>query len=75
MRFCANIRDTYWNKILMKVIDSKILDSGFEEFGQLEFLNRNLADMAVRNLSKSTRKEHIYDYSLNRHVDRGTTLP
>ena len=74
MRFCANIRDTYWNKILMKVIDSKILDSGFEEFGQLEFLNRNLADMAVRNLSKSTRKEHIYDYSLNRHVDRGTTL-
>ncbi|MFR6032362.1 MAG: hypothetical protein ACLUKN_03775 [Bacilli bacterium] len=56
MRFCANIRDTYWNKILMKVIDSKILDSGFEEFGQLEFLNRNLADMAVRNLSKSTAK-------------------
>ena len=27
MRFCANIRDTYWNKILMKVIDSKILGS------------------------------------------------
>ncbi len=58
----------------MKVIESKILDSLFDEFDKQESLNSNLAAAAVRGLSKDTKKEQVYDYSLNRHLDRGTTL-
>ena len=58
----------------MKVIDSKIIDSQLERFSRLEFLDQNLAAAAVKGLAKGTRREHIYDFSLNRRVDRGTTL-
>jgi len=58
----------------MNVIDSTTIDSGFDEFNKLGFLDENLANAAVRNLAKNTHKEHIYDFSLNRRVDRGTTL-
>jgi len=58
----------------MKVIDSRIVDSGFEKFSALEFLETNLAYAAILNLSKNTRKEQIYDFSLNRRLDRGTVL-
>lgn len=58
----------------MKVIDSKIIDSGFELFNKADLLNTNLAYAAVCNLSKDTRKEQVWDYSLNRHADRGLVL-
>ncbi len=58
----------------MKVINSDTVDSGFDEFSSLDFLNVNLAYAAVLNLSKDTKKELIYDFSLNRRLDRGTAL-
>ena len=58
----------------MKVIDSKIIDSHYEEFAKVPELDYNLAYAAVLGLSKDTSKEHIYDYSLRRKINRGTTL-
>ena len=58
----------------MKIIDSKIVDSGFEDFNKLDILKRNLGYEAMRTLSSNTKKECVYDYSLNKRVDRGTML-
>lgn len=58
----------------MKIIDSKIIDSGFENFNKLEILKSSLGYAAMRTLSSDTRKECVYDYSLNKRVDRGTLL-
>ena len=58
----------------MKIIDKTTIDSGYSDFNSLEFLNTNLAYAATCALAKDTKKEYIYDYSLNRHLDRGTTL-
>ncbi len=58
----------------MKVIDSKIIDSHYEEFSKLPELDYNLAYAAVLGLSKDTSKHHIFDFSLRRKINRGTTL-
>jgi len=58
----------------MKIIDRTTLDSGYADFSSLEFLNTNLAYAATCALARDTKKEYIYDYSLNRRLDRGTTL-
>ena len=58
----------------MKVIDSKIIDSHYEEFAKVPELNYNLAYAAVLGLSKDTSKHHIFDFSLRRKINRGTTL-
>ena len=58
----------------MKVKDSTTIDSGYDVFNSLEFLNQNLAYAATCALARDTKKEYIYDFSLNRHLDRGTTL-
>ena len=58
----------------MNIKDSTTLDSGYDHFNSLEFLNQNLAYAATCALARNTKKEYIYDYSLNRHLDRGTTL-
>ena len=58
----------------MKIINKTTIDSGYDDFNSLEFLNTNLAYAATCALAKDTKKEYIYDYSLNRHLDRGTTL-
>ena len=58
----------------MKIIDKTNIDSGYTDFNSLEFLNTNLAYAATCALAKDTKKEYIYDHSLNRRVDRGTTL-
>ena len=47
---------------IMKVIDSKIIDSHYEEFAKVPDLDYNLAYGTVLGLSKDTSKEHIYDY-------------
>ena len=58
----------------MKVIDSKIVDSGYEEFSKRPELDYNLAYAAVLGLGKDTSKHHIFDFSLHRKLDRATTL-
>ena len=58
----------------MKVLNAKMLDSGFDEFSKSPELDYNLAYAAVLGLSKDTSKLHINDYSLRRQVNRGTTL-
>lgn len=58
----------------MKIIDSKIVDSGFEAFSKQPSLEENLAHAAVRGLAKHTKKEAVFDYSLKRRIDRGTLL-
>ena len=58
----------------MKIIDSKIVDSGFEDFNKLDILKRNLGYEAMRTLSSNTKRECVFDYSLNKRVDRGTML-
>ncbi len=58
----------------MNIIDNKTIDSGYKNFNSLESLNINLAYAATCALARETKKEYIYDYSLNRHLDRGTTL-
>ena len=58
----------------MKIIDSRIVDSGFENFNGLGILKLNLGYAAMRTLSSRTRRECVYDYSLGRRVDRGTML-
>lgn len=58
----------------MKIIDSKIVDNLYEEFAKKPELNWNLAYAAVMGLSKDTKKEQFYDFSLQRRVNRGTTL-
>lgn len=58
----------------MKVIDSKILDSNFDEFSKSPELDYNLAYAAVHGLSRDTSKLHINDCSLHRRINRGTTL-
>ncbi len=58
----------------MNIIDNKTIDSGYKDFNSLESLNVNLAYAATCALAKRTKREYIYDYSLNRHLDRGTTL-
>ncbi len=60
--------------IVMKVIAPNTIDSDFDKFSSNEFLNTNLAYAAVLTLSKDTKKELVYDFSLNRRVDRGTAL-
>ena len=58
----------------MKIIDSKIVDSGFENFNGLGILKLNLGYAAMRTLSSRTRRECVYDYSLGKRADRGTML-
>ena len=58
----------------MKVIDSKIIDSHYEEFSKVPELDYNLAYAAVLGLSKGASKHHIFDFSLRKKIDRGTTL-
>ena len=58
----------------MKVIDSKIVDSDYEEFSKRPELDYNLAYAAVLGLGKDTSKHHIFDFSLHRKLDRATTL-
>ena len=58
----------------MKVIDSKIIDSGYDNFNRMRELDQNLAEASVKALSKNTFRKHIFDYSLNKRMDRGTLL-
>lgn len=58
----------------MKIIDSKIVDCNWEEFSKIPGLDCNLGYAALLGLSKETSKPHIYDFSLKRELDRGTTL-
>ncbi len=58
----------------MKVIDSKIVDSGFVDFSLRPELNYNLGYAAALRLAKHTASHHIFDFSLNRKLDRATTL-
>ena len=58
----------------MKIIDNSILDTGYDKFNSLEILNRNLAEASVESLAKDTCKEHVFDFSLGRRMDRGTFL-
>lgn len=73
MAVCFFIVGDY-TQVKMKIKDKTTIDSGYTDFNSLEFLNTNLAYVATCALAKNTKKEYIYDYSLNRHVDRGTTL-
>ena len=58
----------------MKVIDSKIIDSGYDKFETLRILEWNLAYAAVRGLSENSSREQIFDYSLGKRMDRATVL-
>lgn len=58
----------------MKIIDGKILDTGYETFMSHPRLSENLAAAVVRALSKNTSKHHIYDAALDKSMDRGTFL-
>ena len=58
----------------MKIRESTTVDSGYDDFSSLESLNVNLAYAATCALSRDTKREYIYDFSLNRRLDRGTTL-
>lgn len=58
----------------MKIIDGKIIDTGYDTFKSHPRLSENLAAAVVRALSKNTSKHHIYDASLDKSMDRGTFL-
>ena len=58
----------------MKIIDGKILDTGYETFMSHPRLSENLAAAVVRALSRNTSKHHIYDAALDKSMDRGTFL-
>ena len=58
----------------MKIIDGKIIDTGYDTFKSHPRLSENLAAAVVRALSKNTSKHHIYDASLDNSMDRGTFL-
>lgn len=58
----------------MKIIDSKIIDSGFEKFNGQKILKLNLGYAAMRTLCTNTRREYVIDCSLNKKADRGTVL-
>ncbi len=58
----------------MKVIDSKIIDTGYAEFEKQRILDLNLAYLAVRGLSRNSSREQVFDYSLNKRMDRATLL-
>ncbi len=58
----------------MKIIDGKIIDTGYDTFKSHPRLSENLAAAVVRALSKNTSKRHIYDASLDKSMDRGTFL-
>lgn len=58
----------------MNIRNSTTVDSGYDGFNSLELLDLNLAYAATCGLARNTKKEYIYDFSLNRHLDRGTTL-
>lgn len=58
----------------MKVIDDSIIDSGYDNFNRMRELDQNLAEASVKALSKNTFRKHIFDYSLNKRMDRGTLL-
>ena len=58
----------------MNIRNSTTVDSGYDDFNSLELLDLNLAYAATCGLARNTKKEYIYDFSLNRHLDRGMTL-
>ena len=58
----------------MNIRNSTTVDSGYDDFNSLELLDLNLAYAATCGLARDTKKEYIYDFSLNRRLDRGTTL-
>lgn len=58
----------------MKIIDGKIVDTGYEIFKSHPRLSENLAAAVVRALSKNTSRHHIYDAALDKSMDRGTFL-
>ena len=58
----------------MNIRNSTTVDSGYDDFNSLELLDLNLAYAATCGLARNTKKEYIYDFSLNRHFDRGMTL-
>ncbi len=67
-------RVCFFRRIAMKVLNSNTVDSGFDAFSSIGFLGANLAYLSVLRLSKRTRRELVYDFSLDRRVDRGTAL-
>lgn len=58
----------------MNIRNSTTVDSGYDDFNSLELLDLNLAYAATCGLARNTKKEYIYDFSLNKHLDRGMTL-
>ena len=53
----------------MKIIDSKIVDSGFEKFNGQKILKLNLGYAAMRTLCANTRREYVIDCSLTKIAD------
>jgi len=58
----------------MNIIDGKILDTGLTKLDAHPLLQKNLAAAAVDAMSRGTKSRFIYDYSLNKTMNRGTVL-
>lgn len=59
----------------MKIIDSKIIDSGFEKFNGQKILKLNLGYAAMRTLCTNTRREYVIDCSLNKKATGELSWP
>jgi len=54
--------------------EDKFIDTNFDEFCKLDFLEGNLAELAVKSLSVNTGRHLAHDYALQKKMSKGLVL-